>query len=275
MKKRLRTLEADTGARQGPGDPGDYEGVSGSFVSSRERRSQGRKSGLIEIDRIEEILLEIKKVSEDKGYVLNEEIEELVGAGFDPDEIIELYDRLSDENIEFFDSREKAILKLEARKKRAQKEAKKSEEMLTTTVRYDDPVRMYLREMGKVPLLNREGEIEIAKRIEDGAPQDFPGGVQTQRDDEGAQTLRRQAREGNAPARGSRPGRNGRPSSASVGSQRGQEVRRHLEAHHQAPRGGCRSRGKAQEKAPRRGGGADSAAARNAKPKAPGGVPGK
>ncbi len=122
----------------------------------------------MEIDRIEEILLEIKKVSEDKGYVLNEEIEELVGEGFDPDEIIELYDRLSDENIEFFDSREKAILKLEARKKREQKEAKKSEDLLGTTVRYDDPVRMYLREMGKVPLLDREGEIEIAKRIEDG-----------------------------------------------------------------------------------------------------------
>ena len=32
----------------------------------------------------------------------------------------------------------------------------------------DDPVRMYLREMGTVPLLTREGEVEIAKRIERG-----------------------------------------------------------------------------------------------------------
>ena len=32
----------------------------------------------------------------------------------------------------------------------------------------DDPVRMYLREMGKVPLLDRQGEVEIAMRIEDG-----------------------------------------------------------------------------------------------------------
>lgn len=32
----------------------------------------------------------------------------------------------------------------------------------------DDPVRMYLKEMGSVPLLSREGEIEIAKRIESG-----------------------------------------------------------------------------------------------------------
>ena len=32
----------------------------------------------------------------------------------------------------------------------------------------EDPVRMYLREMGTVPLLTREGEVEIAKRIERG-----------------------------------------------------------------------------------------------------------
>src|SRR6185436_741843 len=45
---------------------------------------------------------------------------------------------------------------------------------LTTTTkketvdRTDDPVRMYLREMGAVELLSREGEIAIAKRIEAG-----------------------------------------------------------------------------------------------------------
>ena len=35
----------------------------------------------------------------------------------------------------------------------------------------DDPVRMYLREMGTIPLLTREGEVEIAKRIEEGQNQ--------------------------------------------------------------------------------------------------------
>ena len=35
----------------------------------------------------------------------------------------------------------------------------------------DDPVRMYLRDMGSVELLSREGEIEIAKRIEEGRDQ--------------------------------------------------------------------------------------------------------
>src|SRR5213075_2668911 len=48
-----------------------------------------------------------------------------------------------------------------------------AEEALSTTIdaefgRTTDPVRMYMREMGAVALLTREGEIEIAKRIEDG-----------------------------------------------------------------------------------------------------------
>ncbi len=37
-----------------------------------------------------------------------------------------------------------------------------------TLGRTSDPVRMYLREMGQVALLTREGEVEIAKRIEEG-----------------------------------------------------------------------------------------------------------
>src|SRR5690606_1223961 len=50
--------------------------------------------------------------------------------------------------------------------------------------RTTDPVRMYMREMGTVDLLTREGEIEIAKRIEDGLNQVqasvglFPGTIE-------------------------------------------------------------------------------------------------
>jgi RNA polymerase primary sigma factor len=122
----------------------------------------------MDLDKIEEVLLDIKKLSDGKGYVLNEEIENLVGEEFEPDDIIQLYDRLSEEKIEFFDSKQKARMKIEARKRREQKEARKSADQMGASVRYDDPVRMYLREMGKVPLLDRQGEIEIAKRIEGG-----------------------------------------------------------------------------------------------------------
>ena len=56
-------------------------------------------------------------------------------------------------------------------KKRQAEERKGGEERRveeTPVSRSSDPVRMYLRKMGSVPLLSREGEIEIAKRIEEG-----------------------------------------------------------------------------------------------------------
>ncbi|MBU8920435.1 MAG: RNA polymerase sigma factor RpoD [Bacteroidales bacterium] len=120
------------------------------------------------LSKIDIALGEIVKLSKEKGYVLNEEIDALIGEDFDPRHLDDLYIRLSEEKIEFFDSHDKARMKIDARKKREIRDAKKSEEMMSTAVRYDDPVRMYLREMGKVPLLDRKGEIDIAKKIESG-----------------------------------------------------------------------------------------------------------
>lgn len=50
----------------------------------------------------------------------------------------------------------------------AETDVTEAEEAIENVGRSDDPVRMYLREMGGVELLSREGEIEIAKRIESG-----------------------------------------------------------------------------------------------------------
>ena len=119
-------------------------------------------------ERFDNVLENIRHIAEEKGFVLNHEIDSLVGEDFSPEDIVVLYDRLSEEKIDFFDSPEKAKLKLEAKKRREEKDDQKAEEDVKAVIRYDDPVRMYLREMGKVPLLDREGEVEIAKRIEAG-----------------------------------------------------------------------------------------------------------
>jgi RNA polymerase primary sigma factor len=120
-------------------------------------------------EKFDQLLEDLRKVVEKKGYVLNEDIEEMVSDDFGAEDIVMLYDRLSDENIEFFDSEEKAAQRLGAKRRREEKENEKgSADSLKATIKYDDPVRMYLREMGKVPLLDRQGEIEIAKRIEEG-----------------------------------------------------------------------------------------------------------
>src|ERR1700744_718041 len=56
-----------------------------------------------------------------------------------------------------------------AKAEKAEEEEEQSGNIDEETVgRTDDPVRMYLREMGSVELLSREGEIAIAKRIEAG-----------------------------------------------------------------------------------------------------------
>jgi RNA polymerase primary sigma factor len=51
----------------------------------------------------------------------------------------------------------------------AEEESEEAQEAaLSALVRTDDPVRLYLKEMGSVPLLTRDGEIKIAQRIEEG-----------------------------------------------------------------------------------------------------------
>src|SRR3989338_3513883 len=52
---------------------------------------------------------------------------------------------------------------------KAEEEEEEKEEV---AVKADDPIRMYLRKMGSVSLLSREGEVEIAKRIEEGETKD-------------------------------------------------------------------------------------------------------
>jgi RNA polymerase primary sigma factor len=101
----------------------------------------------------------------EKGYVLYDEVNELL-----PDELTtgpELDDLLAD-----FDTAGVEIL--EEPKLEFEKKGDESDEFADIDLPADfvdktnDPVRMYLREMGTVPLLTREGEIELAKRIERG-----------------------------------------------------------------------------------------------------------
>ena len=74
------------------------------------------------------------------------------------------------------------------------------------TDRTDDPVRMYLREMGSVELLSREGEIAIAKRIEAGRETMIAGPLREPADLPGHHHLARRARRGqDSAARHHRP----------------------------------------------------------------------
>ncbi len=104
-------------------------------------------------------------LGKERGYLLYDEIyqalpEELANA---PDELDEIYIRFGDYGIEVVDVPEKATKKAGP--------AAGSETTVpdpATVEKTNDPVRMYLREMGTVKLLDREGEVSIARRIENG-----------------------------------------------------------------------------------------------------------
>jgi RNA polymerase primary sigma factor len=118
---------------------------------------------------IEEKYDEIKHlitIGKEKGYLLYEEVNELLPADItSSEELDDLFSTFGSAGIEVVDS-EKAY-----RDDHRQGEGGEEGELDLTPGALDktnDPVRMYLREMGTVPLLTREGEVAIAKRIEQG-----------------------------------------------------------------------------------------------------------
>jgi RNA polymerase primary sigma factor len=119
---------------------------------------------------------EIKTLALRQGYVTEDQVVWLLGDEDDPemqvDEMEEIHTMLNQMHIEVFASEEEAADHLKKlRKLEERKSPVASKTQPQQPVRYDDPVRMYLREMGRVPLLTREGEVEIARRIEAGERQ--------------------------------------------------------------------------------------------------------
>lgn len=110
-----------------------------------------------------------------KGYLLHEDLLNLLPNDFvDPNQMEGIIDRLNEMGIKVFEvPPDKDELLLSSSDGNADDDEEMSDaiEVLTTETRTTDPVRMYMREMGSVELLTREGEIAIAKRIEDGLRQ--------------------------------------------------------------------------------------------------------
>jgi RNA polymerase primary sigma factor len=123
-----------------------------------------------------------------RGYVTYDELNEALPSGeMSPDQIEDIQTALSEMGVQIVESDEDAEAEAEGEeaesddvavddddddddgeKKGPAKDARAGNRKLATGERTDDPVRMYLREMGAVELLSREGEIAIAKRIEAG-----------------------------------------------------------------------------------------------------------
>ncbi len=115
-------------------------------------------------------------LGKERGFLTYAEINDhLPDEVLDADQIEGVISMINDMGIQVYDEAPDAetLLMQEARPAAADEDVAAEAEQALTTVdsefgRTTDPVRMYMREMGTVDLLTREGEIEIAKRIEEG-----------------------------------------------------------------------------------------------------------
>ncbi|HEY2988431.1 MAG TPA: RNA polymerase sigma factor RpoD [Candidatus Binatia bacterium] len=121
---------------------------------------------------------EVKKLidlGKEKGYLTYDEVNDMLPADVvSPDQIDDVMSLFGEMDIEVIDSNQRVSLAGQAEELAEEEEEEKeieSEVDGDIAGKTGDPVRMYLREMGTVSLLSREGEVEIAKKIEEGEKQ--------------------------------------------------------------------------------------------------------
>src|SRR3954464_876682 len=126
---------------------------------------------LMSIEEKYDEVRQLINIGKEKGYLLYDEVNEMLPAEItSSDELDDLFNTFGSAGIEAIDSDQKSLRDDVKPIDRTQEGAEEVELDLTPGAldKTNDPVRMYLREMGTVPLLTREGEVEIARRIERG-----------------------------------------------------------------------------------------------------------
>src|SRR5437016_11638258 len=109
---------------------------------------------------------ELAKLAKEQGYVTFEDLNDVLPEGVtDADELDAILSQLRKMEIDIIEASE--VDRFKEGKKETEEEEEEEEKPETRFEILDDPVRMYLRQMGQVPLLTREQEVQISKRIEE------------------------------------------------------------------------------------------------------------
>jgi RNA polymerase primary sigma factor len=115
---------------------------------------------------IQSRIRELIKLAKEQGYLTFDDLNEALPEGIsDADELDLILTRLRRMEIDIIEASE--VDRYKDGKKAAEEEEEEEEKTEAKLDILDDPVRMYLKQMGQVPLLTREQEVEISKRIEE------------------------------------------------------------------------------------------------------------
>jgi len=116
---------------------------------------------------IQSRIRELIKLAKEQGYLTFDDLNDSLPKGItDADELDAILTRLRRMEIDIIEASE--VDRYKDGKKDVEEEEEEEEEKRETKLDIlDDPVRMYLKQMGQVPLLTREQEVEISKRIEE------------------------------------------------------------------------------------------------------------
>jgi len=135
---------------------------------SAEAKAPATKGAKRRIDtpEIQEKIRELIKLAKEQEYLTYDDINEILPNDLvDPDDVEAIMERLRNMEFDIIDASEVDRFKDKKRDESdVDDEEGKTDQKLDIL---DDPVRMYLKQMGQVPLLTREQEVEISKRIED------------------------------------------------------------------------------------------------------------
>ena len=140
--------------------------VKAPVVEAKPATKNSEPKRRIDTPEIQEKIRELIKLAKEQDYLTYDDINEILPNDLvDPDDVEAIMERLRNMEFDIIDASE-----VDRYKDKKRDEGDGDEEDVKADQKLDildDPVRMYLKQMGQVPLLTREQEVEISKRIED------------------------------------------------------------------------------------------------------------
>ena len=128
-------------------------------------KKKGEKKRRIDTPEIQEKIRELIKLAKEQEYLTYDDINEILPNDLvEPSDVEAIMQQLRDMEFDIIDASEVDRFK-DKKKEDSDDEPEETKDQKLDIL--DDPVRMYLKQMGQVPLLTREQEVEISKRIED------------------------------------------------------------------------------------------------------------